>query len=70
MGLIILWQAIYRDMTQMYKNSKLFQVFCCCLIMTQYFHYSEVEPLLQMAAENGVEEAKKALRDLYPHKYS
>ncbi|KXJ10843.1 hypothetical protein AC249_AIPGENE726 [Exaiptasia diaphana] len=30
----------------------------------------EVEPLLQMAAENGVEEAKKALKDLYPHKYS
>jgi len=23
-----------------------------------------------MAADNGVEEAKKALKDLYPHKYS
>jgi len=29
----------------------------------------EVEPLLKMAADNGVEEAKKALKDLYPHRY-
>lgn len=33
------------------------------------FDFSEVEPLLQMAADNGVDEAKKALQDLYPHKY-
>ena len=31
---------------------------------------SEVEPLLQMAADNGVDEAKQALKDLYPHKYT
>ncbi|XP_001627003.2 uncharacterized protein LOC5506291 [Nematostella vectensis] len=30
----------------------------------------EVEPLLQMAADNGVDEAKQALKDLYPHKYN
>lgn len=32
--------------------------------------FSEVEPLLKMAADNGVEEAKKALKDLYPHRYT
>jgi hypothetical protein len=31
---------------------------------------SEIEPLLKMAADKGVDEAKKALKDLYPHKYS
>ena len=35
------------------------------------FHFilSEVEPLLNMAADKGVHQAKKALKDLYPHKY-
>lgn len=32
--------------------------------------FSEVEPLLKMAADKGVEEAKKALKDLYPHRYT
>lgn len=34
------------------------------------FFYSEVEPLLKMASDKGVEEAKKALKDLYPHRYT
>jgi len=33
-------------------------------------HFSEVEPLLKMASDKGVEEAKKALKDLYPHRYT
>ena len=38
-----------------------------CLLFILSF--SEVEPLLKMAADKGVHQAKKALKDLYPHKY-
>ena len=43
------------------------------IVFTAYIFcvfFSEVEPLLKMAADKGVEEAKKALKDLYPHRYT
>ena len=39
-------------------------------VMSPFLSHSEIESLLKMAADKGVDEAKKALRDLYPHKYS
>ena len=46
------------------KNSKLITVSMCV-----YCAYSEIEPLLKQAHEQGVEDAENALRDLFPHKY-
>ena len=43
---------------------QVFMVYIFCVL------FSEVEPLLKMAADKGVEEAKKALKDLYPHRYT
>ena len=42
----------------------------CVIYVIISFLNSEVEPLLKMAADNGVDEAKEALRNLYPHKYT
>ena len=40
-----------------------------CVSIYVYCTYSEIEPLLKQAHEQGVEDAESALKDLFPHKY-
>ncbi len=45
----------------MWNHSSSFCTYC--------YLFSEIEPLLKSAHEQGVEEAERALHDMYPHRY-
>lgn len=34
-----------------------------------FFYFSEIEGMLKVAADGGHEEAKRALREMYPESY-
>ena len=54
----------------MNKGKRISWPLCYTVVYYSLVLFSEVEPLLKMAADNGVDEAKKALKDLYPHRYT